>query len=160
MSLKKELTYGEVLSKAAAYCAKAEHSEREMLEKLHSWGVSERMASQVMTYLVNEKYIDNVRFAEAYVSDKFKFNCWGKQKIKMMLMSKGVDIGVISSVLDSIDDDEYQSALTALLMSKFRTLGDVDIYMLRKKLTAFAIQRGFEYNVTAVVVADILKSLE
>lgn len=151
----KQLTYEEALAKATAYCARSEKSESDVMEKFYTWGMEEGDRQKIMEYLRSERYVDNSRFAEAYVRDKFRFNRWGRKKIAMMLASKGISRTVISEALEIIDDEAYFETLQALLQEKSRTIKDTDTYQRSSKLFAFAMQRGFETGLIKLVIENI-----
>ena len=72
-----------LLNKAATYASRCEHCESEVREKLLTWGGSCEEADEIIAYLIEERYIDNQRYANSYVKDKFRFNHWGKYKISI-----------------------------------------------------------------------------
>ena len=101
-----------------ALCAQAEHCQWEMLEKMRRWEVSEEAQARVMQRLVKEKYVDDERYAEAFVKDKIRYNKWGRRKVDQGLWQKHIDADIRKRVLDEVDDDEYLSVLRPLLKQK------------------------------------------
>ena len=77
-----ELTHDQITAynKAAFLCSRSEHCSFDIQDKLMLWGLSSEDALLVISKLIEEKYLDDERFARAYVKDKFRFNHWGKQK--------------------------------------------------------------------------------
>ena len=67
------------LKKAARYCSTAEHCRAEVAEKLRQWGVPASSAEQILTRLVQERFIDEERFCRAFVNDKHLLAKWGKR---------------------------------------------------------------------------------
>ena len=98
-----------------ALCAQAEHCQWEMLEKMRRWEVPEEAQARVMQRLVKEKYVDDERYAEAFVKDKIRYNKWGRRKVDQGLWQKHIDADIRKRVLDEVDDDEYLSVLRPLL---------------------------------------------
>lgn len=143
------LTYDELLFKASAYCAMAEHCAAEVREKLRLWGASTADADRIVAYLSAEKYIDELRYCEAFVRDKFRFNRWGRIKIEVMLRAKNLPDDCIAQALVQISDDEYLQTLSDLIRTKERTLKVSDYHDRRFKLIRFAQSRGFESGVIA-----------
>lgn len=140
-------TYDELLFKASAYCAASEHCVAEVRDKLRTWGANADDTDRITAYLLTEKYVDELRYCEAFVRDKFRFNRWGRIKIGVMLRSKGLSEGCIAQALSQIADDEYLRMLSELLRAKSRTLKFRDEYDRRAKLLRFAQSRGFEMDV-------------
>ena len=138
------MEYKEALNKAAALCSSGEKCEYDISEKLLSWDVSDKDAAKIINYLIQEKFLDEKRFAEFFTKDKFRFNKWGKVKIAYMLKQKRISSSVIQEALNSIDDDEYCLTLQELMQSKLKSLKYKDEYDMRAKLFRFAQSRGFE----------------
>lgn len=145
---KKELTKQQVLVKLTALCARSEHCQQEMVEKMRRWEVSEQMQAEVMEYLVAEKYIDDERFARFFINDKVKFNKWGRRKVEMALRMKGIDEKVYAPLLSEMDDTaNYEETLTSLLRTKRKSVTGRNDYEVRMKLIRFALSRGFTMDV-------------
>ena len=135
----------QALSKAMAYCASQEHAEGEVRGKLRSWGLTENDTDQIISKLIQEKFLDNERYARAFVRDKLTLNGWGRIKIRYMLHGKGVESRIIDKALDEIDEEHYLGILKDLLEKKARTLkNEENPLIVRQKLINFAMGRGFE----------------
>ena len=140
------------LSKAATYASRCEHCESEVREKLLSWGCSEEETDKIIAYLIEERYIDNQRYANSYTKDKFRFNHWGKYKISMMLRSKDISNEIIEDALCQIDEEEYLDKLQQILHDKLRSLKYSSEYEKKGKLFKFAQSRGFESSAISKVI--------
>lgn len=130
--------------KAAFFCSRSEHCTSEVFEKLKLWGLQEEDAAPVIEKLTKEKYIDDERFARAYVKDKFRFNHWGKQKIAFMLRAKNISPEIQEQAFEEIQEEKYSDELQRLLTDKERSIKAKDKYDKRNKLMRFALGRGFE----------------
>lgn len=109
------MDYKKALEKAAALCAQKERCLSDIRKKLQNWELSDSEIEDALSYLVKEKYIDESRFAQYYVRDKFRFNQWGKIKISYMLNGMEVDKKNIQNALNEINELDYQECLTALV---------------------------------------------
>ena len=141
-----------LLNKAATYASRCEHCESEVREKLLTWGGSREEADEIIAYLIEERYIDNQRYANSYVKDKFRFNHWGKYKISMMLRSKDIESGIIEEALGQIDEEEYLERLQQILRDKLRSLKYSSEYEKKGKLFKFAQSRGFESSAISKII--------
>lgn len=130
---------------AAAYCATAERCVSDVRAKLERSLASEEQQQTVIDYLVKQGYLDESRYARAFVHDKFRFAGWGRIKIRYALRMKNVPDAAISEALASIDEEDYQSRLKSILQAKKQTLSGDD-YAVRGKLMRFAASRGFEMD--------------
>ena len=141
------MTEQEAFLQLAALCAQAEHCEQEMRDKLKRWGFDESVQNRIIERLVRERYIDNERYARAFVKDKIRYNKWGRRKVQQALWLKRIDKDIQQRVLDEIDDNEYLSVLRPLLKQKRKTVKAESDYELNRKLVRFALGRGFTFDI-------------
>ena len=143
----KEVTEQGAYLQLAQLCARAEHCQHEMLEKMRRWEMSDEAQARVMARLVKERYVDDERYARAFVRDKIRYNKWGRRKVEQALWQKGIDEDIRQRVLGEVDDEEYLSVLRPLLKQKRRRTKAASDYELNQKLVRFALGRGFTYDV-------------
>lgn len=143
----KQKTGNDAYLTLAALCAQAEHCQYEMLEKMRRWELPEEEQARVMQRLVSERYVDDERYARAFVKDKVRYNKWGRRKVEQALWQKHIDDDIRQRVLDEIGDDEYLSVLRPLLHQKRRSTKASSDYELNQKLIRFALSRGFTYDI-------------
>ena len=140
-------TENEAYLTLAALCAQAEHCQYEMLEKMRRWELPEDAQARVMAKLVKERYVDDERYAQAFVKDKIRYNKWGRRKVEQALWQKRIDEDIRKRVLDEVDDDEYLIILRPLLKQKRKTIKAQNDYELNQKLMRFAVGRGFTFDI-------------
>ena len=131
----------------AALCAQAEHCQWEMTEKMRRWELSDEAQARIMERLVKERYVDDERFARAFVKDKVRYNKWGRRKVEQALWAKHIDEAIRQQVLDEVDDEEYIRVLRPLLQQKRKTTKANSDYELNGKLIRFAMSRGFTMDI-------------
>ena len=131
----------------AQLCARAEHCQYELTEKMRRWGMSDEAQARVMQRLVSERYVDDERYTQAFVRDKIRYNKWGRRKVEQELWQKHIDKDIREQILNEVDDDEYLSVLRPLLKQKQKTLKGGTDYERNQKLVKFALQRGFTYDI-------------
>lgn len=138
------MDYEVALKRAAALCSNQEQCSSHIREKLLSWKVSNRDAEKIIQLLIKEKFLDDARYASFYVRDKFRFNGWGKIKLRMMLKQKQIAGPVIEEALNQIDPELYKQTCSRLISDKAATLKESNQFKRKGKLFRFAAQRGFE----------------
>lgn len=131
----------------SALCAQAEHCQWEMTEKMRRWELTEEAQARVMQRLVSERYVDDERYARAFVKDKVRYNKWGRRKVEQALWQKHIDESVRQQVLDEVDDDEYISILRPMLQQKRKSTKASSDYELNGKLIKFAMSHGFTMDI-------------
>lgn len=140
--------------KIARFCAYRERSEDEVVQKMKQLGATETEVRYHLVLLKNEKFIDNSRFAYAFVRGKFNNNKWGRLKIRAALQQKGIDKNVIADALQQIDEREYRATLKKILDKKQATIKAETPAKARASLLRFAYSKGFEPAVIASVLKD------
>lgn len=145
--MKKEMTEQEAFLQLASLCANAEHCQHEMLEKMRKWELTEAVQARVMARLVKERYVDDERYARAFVKDKIRYNKWGRRKVQQALWLKRIDDAIQQTVLDEISDEEYLKVLKPLLKQKTKSIKAESDYERNQKLVRFALSRGFTFDI-------------
>lgn len=147
-----------MLVKMAGLCANAEQCSADIRRKILKQGFSQVEASEMMTYLLDKKYIDDARYSRAYAVDKVRFSRWGKMKIRMGLHSKGISESIISQALEYISEKDYNEAIEKVLLAKARSL-DLNDIKDRQKLYRHMAASGFESQmIIAAIRTHLAKS--
>ena len=133
-----------LLQRITAYCAESERCTHDAVAKLKSWGASPEEIDDLLQKLYAEKFIDDKRFAQSYVSEKWNLDKWGKIKIANGLEAKVIDEKIIQDSLDTISDEEYMQGLNELLLKKSKEISAGKSAGDARKLMSFALSRGFE----------------
>lgn len=154
---KQPLTPAQAANRAAALCARCEQAPGEIREKLLKWGLSVADASQVLRQLTEQGFIDERRYARAFVKDKFMFNGWGRIKIAHQLRQKGITAEVIDEATGTLDEDNYRDRLVELLRAKWRTVKAREPRAAWAAMMRFAVSRGFETSIAAECVKQVTR---
>lgn len=147
MKQQKPITPDKALDRLSGLCAQSECCSKDLDDKMKRWGLSEADRRQVLKRLVEEGFVDDRRYAEAFVADKLRFNQWGRMKIEMGLRQKGIAPDVASEVLDAVPDEDYIDVLHPLLKQKYKTIKAETDYERSMKLLRFAAGRGFPLDI-------------
>jgi regulatory protein len=145
----------EALSKVRSLCARQEQCRQDILLKLSKWDISESDSEQIMHILEQEGFIDHLRYARSFTVDKFKFNKWGRIKIRWMLRQKEIPEDIIEMAVSQMNEDEYESLLRDELQKKVKSLHSQRESDQKAKLIKFATQRGFEYEIIYKVIKKL-----
>ena len=156
MSKKQKYTLDEAQEKLEHYCALQERSHFQITKKLHSWGIYGEAAEDILTHLIQENYLSESRFAEAYVKGKFRMNKWGKIKIMQGLKQHGVSEYNIHQATEVIDDEAYHNTLKKLAQQKSSTLpSDLNAFEKKHKISNYLAQKGYSYADIQPILDDI-----
>ena len=142
---KKDKTPQQALQSLMRMCARAERSSGDALRLMKRWGVADAEARKVLSRLQAERFIDDSRYAEAFVREKLNLSGWGAYKIKMTLRNKGVAREIIEEVVaPMIEATDMLERLEEIMQRKLRTLKYSSPYEAKTKLIRFAASRGYD----------------
>ena len=143
----KTKTAEQALQSLVRMCARSERSSGDALRLMKRWGVADDAARKVLTKLQAERFIDDARYAEAFVRDKLNLSGWGAYKIKTTLRTKGVSKEIIDEVVaPMIAETDMAERLEDIMRRKMRTLKYSSAYEAKTKLIRFAASRGYELD--------------
>jgi len=142
------------LAKAEHYCAYQERSQQEVRNKLYEWGLWSADVEELIAELIQTNFLNEERFAMAYVSGKFNIKKWGKIKIKQGLKLKRVPDKMILNALKSINYDNYLNTIKLTAEKKLNVIIEKDPYKKRYKLISYLLSKGFENDLITEVLRD------
>ncbi len=140
----RETIVNETYSKMAQLCSRSEQCSNDIRKKIVAYEIMDELVEEIISKLKAEKFIDDERYVRAYVSDKFKFNKWGKTKIRYYLKGKGLSDNTISKGLEVIDDEQYKKVLIKTMKEKARKVIGKTKFEKTGQIIRFAQSRGFE----------------
>lgn len=144
-----------LLNKAERYCSNEEQCRTSVRKKLFDWGASVDAAGRIMNKLIEQGFIDEKRYARAYVSSKLRTQKWGRLKVIYQLRAKQVPPKFITEALAEIPDEEYRSILLDVAQTKWDSYSPNDpLAKRRAKLTTFLASRGYESPEIQAMIAE------
>lgn len=150
---KKEISAEDALLRAASLCAASEQCEKEILTKLNRWGVAPADISAILRRLKDGGYVDNARYARAFVHDKVNYAHWGRYKVQMALRQRGIAREDIEVAFENVDYRQYAKIALMVMRNKLRQLpDDLPKPQKRDKLIRFGATRGFEMSLLIKIV--------
>ena len=150
------LTPDQVLDKMAKYCAYQERCVKDVREKLKTFDLADEEKAKILDYLLDNRFVNDERFAKSFVRGKVNQSGWGLNKIRFHLMQKGIAKGLIDEALGQTDEEVYRQRLIDILKTKAKTVKAVNDFEKKRKLAAYALQKGFESN----LVWEVVKGFE
>ena len=149
------LTPDQVLDKMAKYCAYQERCVKDVCDKLKTFDIPEKEKTKILDYLLDNRFVNDERFAKSFVRGKVNQSGWGINKIRFHLIQKGIDKEIIDEALGQTDEEVYRQRLIDILNNKSKTVKATNDFEKKRKLAAYAMQKGFEGS----LVWDVLKNL-
>ncbi|MDR1723178.1 MAG: RecX family transcriptional regulator [Tannerella sp.] len=153
-------TESEVLNSLARYCSQAERCVFDLHRKIREAELPEDAETRIIERLVEEKFVDDARYARSFVNDKYRFNHWGRIKIVYELKIRNISPELYTEAINLINEDEYMAILEELLRSKKRAVKGRDGRDIFAKLLRFASSRGYEPSLIISTLKKILKDID
>lgn len=152
----KPLTPDQVLDKMAKYCAYQERCVKDVRDKLKAFGLPQEEKHEIIDYLLDNRFVNDERYAKSFVRGKINQSGWGVNKIRFHLIQKGIDKDIIEEALGQTDEEVYRQRLIDILKTKTKTIKADSDFEKKRKLAAYAMQKGFE----GTLVWEVLKDLD
>ncbi len=141
---KKKYTPKQAKLKMESFCAYQERAQQEVREKLYTWGLQSEDVENIIAELITENFLNEERFAKAFVRGKFRIKKWGKVKIIQHLKAKRISSPLIKIALREIDLDEYEENLDTLIQKKIGSpAGSLNLAE-KAKLMRYLQSKGYE----------------
>lgn len=135
-----------ILHTLARYCAYQERCVHELHKKMFDLGLLSDDFTEYITWLAENNYLNEGRFAEIYVRSKFNQKHWGRQKINFELRKRGITEAFIKSAWEAIHETAYTEQLDLLIRKKKASLKSGTWAQQYQKCVLFAQSKGFEIN--------------
>ena len=155
--IKRAKTADEALASLMRLCARAERSSGDALRLMQNWEVAKEEQYRVLQRLQRERFIDDRRYAEAFVREKCNLSAWGRYKIQSALMRKGIASDIIAEALAALNTTDNKKRLQERLQTKIKHIKYDTPYQLKTKLIRYALSLGFEMDEVIDCVNEIIK---
>lgn len=159
-TVKKTKTPEQALQALMRLCARAERSSGDALRLMRGWGVEPSDRHAVLERLVRERFIDDSRYADAFVRDKVRFSGWGVYKIRQALLRKGIGKDTVESAIAQMDSGALSVRIRRQMEKKMRTIRSASPFELRTKLIRYALSLGYEYDQVLAAADELINEVE
>ena len=152
---RKSLSPSEAKVKIAAYCAYQERCQKEVRNKLYDYGLYPDEVEELLTTMILEGFVNEERFAKAFVGGKFRIKRWGRLKIRQQLKLKISGETLIHIALKEIDEQDYWNNLMQLAEKKQAGIKTKNQFERRMKLYQFLVYKGYESDLVNAAIQQI-----
>ena len=146
MPVKKPISENDAWIRLSAKCAMTEYCVADIRRMMSRWELPEGADERIVKRLQTERFVDECRYAHAFVRDKFRYNHWGWVRIERELRMRSIAQAYIDEAKEEISEEANLSALRKLIEAKRRTVKGKNEYEINAKLFRFAMGRGFGYD--------------
>ena len=143
-----------ILEKIKSYCQYQERCTKEVRKKLYNLSTSTESTEKVISFLINNDFLNDERFAQFFIQGKLRIKKWGKIKLKYELKSRGINYQIIETYIKDIHDDEYISYFEEFSSNKIKFLkGTLD--QKKRSFINYFTYRGWENELIYQKLRDI-----
>ncbi|WP_229720450.1 regulatory protein RecX [Winogradskyella helgolandensis] len=144
MDVNKTYTVDEARKKLEHYCAYQERCHKEVRQKLRDMRMIPEAIDVIMVQLIADNFLNEERFAQAFVRGKFRIKKWGKNRLVRELKFRDISKYSIDTALKEIDLDDYYSTLDELVQKRIAQVKEPNVYKKKKKVADYLLYRGWE----------------
>lgn len=145
-------------SRAINYISGKLKTKYEVRLKLRENEFSNEVIDEVLEILENEEYLNDRVYCEIFIEDKKRLNGYGKNKIKSLLIQKGVSKSIFEDFLDKFEyEDEFDNAVKMGIKKLNLLANEEDKFKKKQKIINYLAYRGFSFDVINDVLKEILR---
>lgn len=153
---RKGYTIQEATKKIEHYCAYQDRCHKEVNAKLKEMGMIPIAIDTIIGQLIEDRFLNEERFAKSFARGKFKIKKWGKYRIVNELKQRDISKYNITSALKEIDPNEYLETLDILAKKRLQQLSEPNIQKRKKKLADYLLYRGWESNLVYQKLVELV----
>lgn len=150
-------TFEEAKKKLEAYCAYQERCHKEVVSKLWDLGQKQNEIDEIVSYLINQNFLNEERFACSFARGKHRIKAWGRVRIVNELKFRNISQRNITSALKEISEEEYQETFEKVAERNWESLHERNSLKKRKKFCDFLLRKGFESELVYEKVKELEK---
>lgn len=152
----KTYTVDEAQKRLEHYCAYQERCHKEVSQKLYEMRMIPEARDKIIVHLLQHNFLNEERFARAFVRGKFRIKKWGKQRLQLELKRKDINKTIIAIALKEIDSEDYHNTFNALAEKKLGTIKETNAQKKRKKLADYLFYRGWESHLVYDKIRELI----
>ena len=134
-----------ILEKMRSYCMYQERCIQEVKKKLTRLQVVPKTKSKIINHLIDDDYLNEVRFTKSFIQGKLRIKKWGRIKLNYELKIRGVKKFIIDEEINKISKEDYYDYFNEFSNNKIKTLKGSKEQKKRSFINYFTY-RGWENN--------------
>lgn len=142
------------LEKAKRYCSFQERCILDVENRFRAWNVKKEDWDLLIDKLMEQNFLNEKRYIEAFVRGKFLIKKWGKIKIKAELNQKRIyGKGIDEAMEIEIEEKEYLTTIKQLIAKKKALINESDKSKEKEKLYRYLLSKGYEQELIFKFIA-------
>lgn len=143
--------YQDIYNKVIKYIGIRLRSKKEITDYLKKMGLSTEVVDDILNKLITNKYIDDERFSQAYIKDKYNFSNNGPYKIINELVKLGIDKDMAYTYTFDIITNEEEK-INKLINKYVKSDKKHDWYYLKNKIYNNLINLGYSKEIVISIL--------
>jgi len=156
MNHAKSYTVQEATKKIESYCAYQDRCHKEVVSKLKDMGMIPLAVDTIIAQLIEDRFLNEERFAKSFARGKFNIKKWGKNRIVRELKFRNISKYNITTALKEIEPEAYLTTLDDLAHKRLQQITETNIQKRRKKLADYLLYRGWESHLVYEKLKDLI----
>lgn len=128
-----------------SYCMYQDRCVQEVIKKLTRLQVIAKTKSKIIDHLIEDDYLNEVRFAKSFIQGKLRIKKWGRIKLNYELRIRGIKKFIIDEEINKISKEDYYDYFNEFSNNKIKTLKGSKEQKKRSFVNYFTY-RGWENN--------------
>ncbi|WP_298238740.1 regulatory protein RecX [uncultured Algibacter sp.] len=157
MFKKQTYTLDVAKKKLENYCVYQERCHKEIKQKLQEMHMIPDAIDLIIVHLIEHNFLNEERFAKAFVRGKFNIKKWGRHRLTLELKRKGITKTNINAAIKEINEENYYKTLDELAEKRFLALNEKNKFKKKKKLIDYLLYRGWESHLVYEKVNELIK---
>jgi len=112
-----------------------------------SLGIYGELLEEIIGQLIEDDFLNELRFAKTYARGKFRMKAWGRIKIIHSLKQKGITDYCIKEAMKEINPEDYKESLYVILTQQLEKFPDLSPFERKSKAFRYALSRGYESGI-------------
>ncbi|WP_291964271.1 regulatory protein RecX [Maribacter sp.] len=152
----KGYTVQEATKKIESYCAYQDRCHKEVVAKLKDMGMIPLAIDTIIAQLIEDRFLNEERFAKSFARGKFNIKKWGKNRIVRELKFRNISKYNITTALKEIEPEAYLTTLDDLAHKRLEQITETNIQKRRKKLADYLLYRGWESHLVYEKLQELI----
>ena len=159
MNLQKTYSVDEATKRLENYCTYQDRCHQEIERKLMEMRMIPEAREKIILHLLQHDFLDEERFAKAFVRGKFRIKKWGRQRLSLELKKRKIHPNLIDLALKEINDEDYIDTFNILAEKKFETINSKNKRQKKKKLADYLFYRGWESHLVFDKIRELTSKI-
>ncbi|SDT41521.1 regulatory protein [Maribacter dokdonensis] len=152
----KSYTVQEATKKIESYCAYQDRCHKEVVSKLKDMGMIPIAIDTIIAQLIEDRFLNEERFAKSFARGKFNIKKWGKNRIVRELKFRDISKYNITTALKEIEPEAYSTTLDHLAKKRLDQITETNTQKRRKKLADYLLYRGWESHLVYEKLQELI----